>query len=218
MSRKEKQNRFELLLNPSDQIIYQNLRKQLSYPENRYIRNKRAQAFGDNLLILKNFCQRNDANDWKRYLACGIVWMNNSIAINTHTLGYTLGKSKSTINGGFLKMGYEGGPLRANEIKHLIELIPYLGTIKEELHQWTIRQHKSSLLQNDFSKTHITQYVSQNQSTTSPLNIMNTNNNQQKDSGNNEYDQRVIFSEPEEVLNDPFFPEYDYSWDLMMDQ
>ena len=82
--------------------------------------------------------KKNNSNDWKRYLVCGICWINDDVAINTRQLRILLGKSKSTINGAFAKMGYETMPFRNNE--ELLEKIPFLRGNFNEKRQWTVRR------------------------------------------------------------------------------
>jgi hypothetical protein len=43
---------------------------------------------------IKTFCQKGDIENSKRYLACGVCWIENGIAINTRQLRVLMGKSK----------------------------------------------------------------------------------------------------------------------------
>ena len=129
-------------LSLEDQKSYDKLRNVLAAPDHRYNRNKRIDTFTDMLEQIKAFCIRNDAEDWKRYLVCGICWINNDIAINTRQLRVLLGKSKSTINGAFSKMGYETLPYRNND-NGLLDLIPFLRGNFNESRQWTVRRLNS---------------------------------------------------------------------------
>ena len=126
-------------LSPDDRKAYEELRSILAAPDHRYNRNKRIVTFQDMLEQIKEFCTRNDADDWKRYLVCGICWVDNDIAINTRQLRILLGKSKSTINGALAKMGYETLPFRNNN-SGLIDKIPFLRGNFNEIRQWTVRR------------------------------------------------------------------------------
>jgi hypothetical protein len=137
----EKVNYFELL-SAEDQSAYLELRAELSSPDNRYNRNKRIDTFIEMLEQIKKFCKRGDNDDWKRYLVCGICWINEDIAINTRQLRILLGKSKSTINGVFSKMNYETLPVKNHETG-LQDRIPFLRGNFSESRQWTVRRRAS---------------------------------------------------------------------------
>ena len=126
-------------LSYDDRKAYEDLRSVLAAPDHRYNRNKRIVTFTDMLEQIKKFCVRNDEDDWKRYLVCGICWIGNDIAINTRQLRILLGKSKSTINGALAKMGYETLPFRNND-NGLMDKIPFLRGNFNETRQWTVRR------------------------------------------------------------------------------
>lgn len=63
-------------LSPTDQIQYRKIQQNISSPDKRYTRNKRVETFNECLEEIKNFCIRNDEDDWKRCLVCGIIWLN----------------------------------------------------------------------------------------------------------------------------------------------
>ena len=139
----EQQQPFYIeLLKPEDRKTYDELRTTLSAPDHRYNRNKRIVTFTDMLDQIRDFCERGDGDDWKRYLVCGICWIKNDIAINTRQLRILLGKSKSTINGAFSKMNYETLPFR-NHDSGLQDKIPFLRGNFTEARQWTVRRLSS---------------------------------------------------------------------------
>lgn len=131
---------FMNILSAEDKTAYEELQNVLAAPDHRYNRNKRIVTFQDMLAQIKAFCVRGDSNDWKRYLVCGICWIGADIAINTRQLRVLLGKSKSTINGAFSKMGYETLPFKNND-SALQEKIPFLKGNFSESRQWTVRRN-----------------------------------------------------------------------------
>lgn len=137
---------FFELLSQDDQRQYQELQSKVGAPENRYNRNKRLQTFNEILDEIRFFCQRNDSDDWRRYLVCGVCWvgLNREIAINTRQLRLLIIKSKSTINGALAKMGYATVPVKTHDPTEVIEMIPFLKTHPQELRQWTIRRLSSA--------------------------------------------------------------------------
>ena len=162
-------NTFIQLLSPADRIEYDELKKKVGSPENRYNRNKRIQTFTEIIESIRQFCIKNDDDDWKRCLVCGICWIphststdlsplspsevddlndnsfygwtnNHDLAINTRQLRVLIAKSKSTINGALAKMGYESVPTKGSDAEDLISAIPFLNNHYTEIRQWTIRR------------------------------------------------------------------------------
>ena len=176
-------NSFIQLLSPSDRIMYEELKKKVGSPENRYNRNKRIQTFTEIIESIRQFCIKNDDEDWKRCLVCGICWIphsssndssplsppeveglndgnyykwsiNHDLAINTRQLRILIAKSKSTINGALAKMGYESVPTKGSDAEDLIGAIPFLNNHYTEMRQWTIRRHTpNSNLKKNTSKS-----------------------------------------------------------------
>lgn len=128
------------LLSESDKKEYIELRDQLFDPKYKNRRNKSHEAFREVVQSIKKFVVRNDGNDWKRSLVCGIIWLDKSIAINTHQLRLLVDKCKSSINGSFQDLGYKTVPTGADSAKELITKFPFMRNNFAELRQWTIRQ------------------------------------------------------------------------------
>ncbi|OHT09611.1 hypothetical protein TRFO_21404 [Tritrichomonas foetus] len=139
---------FFNLLSQDDQRQYHELRQTVGSPDNRYNRNKRLETFNEILDAIRQFCQRGDGEDWRRYLVCGVCWLGCDIAINTRQLRILILKSKSTINGALAKMGYTTIPIKSHDPTELVENIPFLKSHPQELRQWTTRRNsKMSLAQ-----------------------------------------------------------------------
>lgn len=129
------------LLSAEDQIEFTELQNRVGSPDNRYNRNKRLATLNESFDLIKRFCAKGDEDDWKRYLVCGICWVQNGIAINTRQLRVLIAKSKSTINGALAKMGYATVPTKGEDASQLLSIIPYLKGHFSELRQWTIRKY-----------------------------------------------------------------------------
>lgn len=132
---------FFEILSDIDKEKYMKLHEKVGSPVNRYNRNKRLQTFNEILDDIKRFCIQEDGEDWRRYLVCGICWINDDIVINTRQLRILIEKSKSTINGSFAKMGYCTVPMKEHDTKYIIQFIPYLKSHPQELRQWTTRKN-----------------------------------------------------------------------------
>lgn len=133
---------FNLLPEP-DKIAYRTL--QITLNPGPIIGNKwrPPDSFEDNLRKIRLFVERGDENDWKRYLVCGICWLDNGIAINTRQLKLLLSKCKSSINGSLLKMGYSTDTTNTGSKNALFSKIPLLKGNFNELRQWTFRMKTS---------------------------------------------------------------------------
>ena len=136
--------RFFELLTPEDKILYSKLKESLSGRGTRNRRGKRLEAFSDMLIKVKDYSIRGDEDDWKRSLVCGVVWLNDSIAINTRQLRSLVEKCKSSINGSLHRMGYNPTAASGDQSTILIEKLPILKGNFSELRQWTVRHQMSS--------------------------------------------------------------------------
>jgi hypothetical protein len=134
--------RFWHLLSPEDQEAYASLQQAVSAPCQKNRRNRSIQTFNKMLEAIKAYVVRNDPDDWKRALVCGIAWVgpDGAIALNTRQLRILTAKCKSSINGSLQHVGYgivTGGTDCSASIARLFPLVKDDFT---ELRQWTIRQ------------------------------------------------------------------------------
>ncbi|OHT03904.1 hypothetical protein TRFO_28749 [Tritrichomonas foetus] len=133
---------FWELLSNQDQEQYIELRNKVGSPSNRYNRNRRIEAFSETLDAIKLYCLKGDEDDGLRCLVCGICWIHDNISINTRQLRILIDKSKSTINGGFSKMGYGTIPMKEHYTTEIVEFMPILKRHPQELRQWSTRKLK----------------------------------------------------------------------------
>jgi hypothetical protein len=129
------------LLSFKDQAQFCELRRQFAGRDSRYHRNQRMEIFDACFAVMRSFCIRNDETDWVRCLVCGVIWLDpDEIAVNVQQLRYVLGKCKSSINGAFKRMDYDGVPLEPDQVKRITTRIPYLKVHPLELRKWSIRR------------------------------------------------------------------------------
>ena len=142
------------LLSDDDKTKFTEMQQEFSSGVLKRVRNSRAETFDEILEIIKRFCVRNDDDDWKRYLVCGVCWMDSAIAINTRQLRILVCKCKSSINGSLQKMGYTTNMAHSESWKILFPKIPLLKDHFPELRKWTIRYKPGQLppLPMDISK------------------------------------------------------------------
>ena len=129
------------LLSEDDKSQYSALQKSFGSGALKKMRNGRAETFEEVLEEIKRFCIKEEDvdNDWKRFLVCGICWMDQAIAINTRQLKLLVCKCKSSINGSLQKMGYTTNMAHSESWKILFPKIPLLKDHYSELRKWTIR-------------------------------------------------------------------------------
>lgn len=142
----QKQPKHWNLLTKADQEHYIYLQKNLSSPACKNRRNHSKETFGNILSTIKKFVQRNDENDWKRALVCGVGWIDNVIAVNTRQLRLLIAKCKSSINGSFQALGYGAVPTSTDTNGTLTNLFPTLKNDFAELRQWSVRQESSKTI------------------------------------------------------------------------
>ncbi|OHT07381.1 hypothetical protein TRFO_24468 [Tritrichomonas foetus] len=132
---------FWEFLNKNDKKQYIYMRKTLSSKVCKNHRNHSRQTFVQIVNTIKTFSIRNNADDWKRCLVCGIFWLpNNEIAVNSKQLCLLLSKCKSSINGSFQSIHYIAATNSFEKVKTLVETLPFSKTSLIELRQWTVRQ------------------------------------------------------------------------------
>lgn len=124
-------------LSQADQAGYSTLRMSISAGSSSRI--NKNDTFENILGAIRSYAERGDESDWRRFLVCGVCWMDNAIAINTRQLRLLISKCKSSINGSLQKMGYSTNTSHAESWKNLFPKIPILRDNYKELRQWTIR-------------------------------------------------------------------------------
>lgn len=128
------------LLSDEDKEKYLSIRETISNSDKRYKKNKRIESLQESLDMIQKYCMRNDSDDWKRCLVCGVCWMGQDIAINTRQLRLLVDKCKSSINGALSKMGYSTAPIKSSITAALLTYIPFLKGNFVEQRQWTVRR------------------------------------------------------------------------------
>lgn len=127
------------ILSDSDKNGYLSLRSEISILNTKKIFRDRTGTFTKILQLIQKYAERKDDDDWKRFLVCGICWVDNGIAVNIRQLKILISKCKSSINGSLQKLGYLPSQLHVNTKLILFPLIPFLSKNYNELRQWTIR-------------------------------------------------------------------------------
>lgn len=133
------------LLSEADKAKYRALRLAFTPGGLMQSRIYTSETLEEILGAIRVFAERGDENDWRRFLVCGICWLDNAIAINTRQLRLLLSKCKSSINGSLQKMGYTTNTSNLESRKILFPKIPLLKDNFNELRQWTIRYKTEDL-------------------------------------------------------------------------
>lgn len=127
------------LLSEKDKTDYRGLQHVFNAATYRRNRGHRVEAFDEILETIRNFAERGDEDDWKRFLVCGVCWMDYDLAVNTRQMRLLVTKCKSSINGSLQKMGYSTNTYHSKSWKVLFDRIPVLKDKFGEIRQWTIR-------------------------------------------------------------------------------
>ena len=78
-------------------------------------------------------------SELRRALVCGIMWIDNVVALNTRQLAITVGKCKSSINNGFTTLGYVTIPPDAHTVTEIAKAFPFMRSNFAQMRQWTVR-------------------------------------------------------------------------------
>lgn len=103
-------------------------------------RNRSKETFNEIFGTIKKCVTGNPDREIERYLVCGIVWLDNGIAINTHQPHLLINKCKSTINGSFQALWYETASTGLDSSIELVNNFSFMKSNFSELRQWTVRQ------------------------------------------------------------------------------
>lgn len=133
--------RFFQILSEDDCLKYNLLRTKFSAHQKYRI--QRNSDFSSNLDLIKGFCVRNDEDDWKRDIVCGIFWINEYIAVNNSQFSILIDENKSSINNSFKKLGYSVINDKKESLRLLSEKIPFLRNNNHELKEWTLRRFEA---------------------------------------------------------------------------
>lgn len=147
---------FFELLNSQDKKQYLYMKMTLSSSVCKNRRNQSDKTFEQILEMIKVFCIRNNDEDWKRCLVCGLFWLDdNQIAVNSKQLCVLLSKCKSSINGSLQNLHYLKVRNNRNSVKNFIVSIPLYAAHPDLLviRQWTMRKHMPSERSNDNKAT-----------------------------------------------------------------
>lgn len=134
-----KQPLFIELMSEADRREFDRIRLALASPACKHRRHHSNEINREILNMIKTFVVRNDGDDWKRALVCGIYWMPDGIAINTRQLRILLSKCKSSINALFQNLGYTTVPASNDFASQLVRIFPLLKDNFPELRKWTPR-------------------------------------------------------------------------------
>lgn len=140
MSEKVTTPKFFEQLSADDQTTYKELQEKFSSKQCRNNRNHRVSVFSEILNMVKDFCERGDANDSIRCLVCGYCTMPGGFAVNIRQMRILVDKCKSSINGSLQRMGAAITPMRNELAEMLQQKIPQLKSTFTEMREWSVRQ------------------------------------------------------------------------------
>lgn len=131
------------LLSSTDQYEYKKLQYEIQTIIEKNTKSRISKVFDKIIAKIQLYITKGDTNDKNRSLVCGILWIGDSIAINTRQLSVCIGKCKSSINSGFISIGYETVPAGPATTSSLLETYPFMRSNFSETRQWTFRKSKN---------------------------------------------------------------------------
>ena len=137
------------LLSDIEKMEYKRLQLTVSASTNRNRRNKSAETFNEMLKSIKDYVMRDDGNDCRRALVCGLFWVTCFIVVNTKQICILTGRSKSSINSSFQALGYQSPPNGIDSTNIVINSFDTFKNDYNELRQWTVRVLSSSIKSQD---------------------------------------------------------------------
>lgn len=160
---KEDISKFWYLLNENDKKEYLSLFSMIK--ENNIeskLKKKRIPSFNDTIELIHKYAIRGDSGDTARSIICGILWLENSIAINSHRLGFLMSKCKSSINGSLQMLGYKEITSKRQTSEIVGGKISSITNDRNEVRKWTIRTI-CKMKEQDSNETIQNQNMNQNQ-------------------------------------------------------
>jgi hypothetical protein len=131
---------FPWQLSDADKFAYACLRSAISTNTLKSPRNRRVLTFTETLEAIKSYVLRSDRDSGLRALLCGLCWLPEGIAINTHQLRLLIPKCKSSINGSLQKLGYSMILGRSDSAEAMRNFFPLLRDNQAELRKWSLRK------------------------------------------------------------------------------
>lgn len=128
-------------LTTEDKQKYEHLRCNIQEAFNTAPRSSRLCEYFDVVVNhLKSYVVCGDRQaELRRALVCGIMWIDNVVALNTRQLAITIGKCKSSINSGFTTLGYVTIPPDAHTVTEITKAFPFMRSNFTQMRQWTVR-------------------------------------------------------------------------------
>ncbi|OHS99576.1 hypothetical protein TRFO_33947 [Tritrichomonas foetus] len=127
------------ILSDEDKKGYVILKNEINQINLKRSQKQQVESFQRTLNIIQRYAERKDDNDWKRFLVCGICWMDGAIAVNIRQLKILVSKCKSSINGSLQKLGFLPAQSHIDLKLVLYPLLPLIKNDYNELRQWTVR-------------------------------------------------------------------------------
>ncbi|EAY06285.1 hypothetical protein TVAG_475190 [Trichomonas vaginalis G3] len=159
-------------LSEIDREAYMKLKNDINLAISTNGRTKFCSLFSEIINKIRKYVVQNDTNDDFRSLVCGIIWMGDTIAINTRQLMCAINKCKSSINSGFQAIGYSTVSMDPTSASNLVRHFPFMKDNLNETRQWTLRR---LIKKNKCPTPNISPLISPPQIFESPVTITDSN-------------------------------------------
>jgi hypothetical protein len=129
---------FWELRSAADQRAHEELRPKPAALVGKSLQTKNSEAFCQIVKHLRQFVVRGGPDVARRGLFCGIVWLKDSIAINTHQFRLISSKCILSINAALQALGCGTIPSGGDVFTSLIARFPFMERQFPLLRPWTI--------------------------------------------------------------------------------
>jgi hypothetical protein len=133
-------------LTDEDKTEYLRLKLQFHQSQRSAGKDSRMSVFHHELHTAFTFIGRRSTGREERSIVCGVGFAGQFICVNTRQLKAFLGRCKSSINGGFLQMGYVAVSSKTKARKCLLAVLHSLVDDQTNLRQWTVRSVSDTAL------------------------------------------------------------------------
>jgi hypothetical protein len=141
------------LLTAEDQRQYERLRQDLQPLSSHIRRRDLGRVFGGVINQIHSYAIHNDPDDWKRCLACGLVWLDpnadSAFAVRTSQLCVLTTRGRSSLNVCFQALGYAVTPLSVSHGASFVKIFPFMRTYPNQMREWTVRTKIPVVAQDD---------------------------------------------------------------------
>lgn len=142
---KEDISKYWNLLSDDDKkeylTLFYTIRQNINNPK---AKKKRTISFSETVDLIRKYSVRENQSDAVRSIVCGIFWVDDKVAVNSHRLGFLMSRCKSSINGSLQMLGYKEINSKKETMDIISQKLSSITNDRSEFRKWTIRVKSKS--------------------------------------------------------------------------